>query len=36
MRTEVALSFSLRNSLVAHLVLYIDRDRAIADLGLNE
>jgi hypothetical protein len=35
-RTQGALLFRLRNSLVTKLVLYLDRDRALADLGLTE
>jgi ketosteroid isomerase-like protein len=34
MRTEGALLFRLRDSSVTCLVLYLDRDRAFADLGL--
>jgi hypothetical protein len=33
-RTQGALLFRLRNSLVTQLVLYLDRDRALAELGL--
>jgi ketosteroid isomerase-like protein len=36
MRTDGALLFRLRDSLVMKLVLYLDRDRALADLGLEE
>jgi ketosteroid isomerase-like protein len=34
MRTEGALLFRLRDSMVTRLVLYLDRDHAFADLGL--
>jgi hypothetical protein len=35
-QTQGALLFQLRNRLVTHLALYLDRDRAFADLGLEE
>jgi hypothetical protein len=34
--TQGALVFQLRDRLVTHLALYLDRDRALADLGLEE